>query len=60
MITKLKRGFKMATVKRERLRHKERLLLLQIEETRERIDKIIKEEERKQQLFNERYKLIIS
>lgn len=58
MITKLQRGFKMATVRRERLRHKERLLLLQVEETRERIDKIIKEEERKQIEFYKRLNLV--
>ena len=48
----------MATVRRERLRHKEKLLLLQVEETRERIDKIIKEEERKQIEFYKRLNLV--
>ena len=48
----------MATVRRERLRHKEKLLLLQVEETRERIDKIIKEEELKLKELTKRLNLI--
>lgn len=38
MITKLQRAFKMATVKRKRLRHKEELLLQKVEKFIEKIN----------------------
>lgn len=45
MITKLKRGFKMAAVNRQRREHKETLLLQRLEETNKRITLYLKEEE---------------
>ena len=58
MITKLKRGFKMATVKRQRREHKEALLLQRLEETNKRITLYLKEEELKIKELTKRLNLI--
>ena len=58
MITKLQRGFKMATVKRQRREHREALLLQRLEETNKRITLYLKEEELKLKELTKRLNLI--
>ena len=45
MITKLKRGFKMATVQRQRREHREALLLERIKEINKKLNNLLKEQE---------------
>ena len=45
MITKIKRGFKMATVQRQRREHREAIYLQIIEETNKKIHSLLKEQE---------------
>lgn len=58
MITKLKRGFKMATVQRQRRAHREALLLQRIEETNKRLNNLLKEEELKLEELTKRLNLM--
>ena len=58
MITKIRRGFKMATVKRQRREHREALLLQRLEETNKRITLYLKEEELKIKELTKRLNLI--
>ena len=60
MITKLKRRFKLATIKRQRHQHKTRLLIQNLDATTRRIDKFIIEESKKQDEFYKRYNITIS
>lgn len=45
MITKIKRGFKMATVQRQRREHREAIYLQRIEETNKKLNNLLKEQE---------------
>ncbi len=45
MITKIKRGFKMATVQRQRREHREALLLERIKEINKKLHSLLKEQE---------------
>ena len=58
MITKLQRGFKMATVNRQRREYREALLLQRLEETNKRITLYLKEEELKIKELTKRLNLI--
>lgn len=44
MITKIKRGFKMATVQRQRREHREAIYLQRIEETNKKLNNLLKEQ----------------
>ena len=58
MITKIRRGFKIATVQRQRREHRKALLLQRIEETNKRLNNLLKEEELKLEELTKRLNLI--